>query len=431
LTRTAIVWFLIRKRPIYREGDTITMADELSIGLQELLRKARMEHDPDLLKEGVRVLSQALMEMEVEEHVGAARHERSPGRVGQRNGYRERNWDTRVGTIELKVPRVRDSSYFPSLLEPRRRAERALAAVVQEAYVHGVSTRKVDDLVKALGMGGISKSRVSELCEHLDAEVERFRGRPLEGSYPYVWIDATYVKARQDGRVASVAVVIAVGVNAESGEREVLGLDVGPSEEEAFWSAFVRSLVARGLSGVRLVTSDAHRGLKSAIEKVLQGAAWQRCRVHFMRNALSLVSKAAQQMVGATIRTVFAQPDAESARQQWRRVSDGFRPRFPRLAELMDEAEEDLLAFATFPQEHWQKVWSNNPLERLNKEVKRRTNVVGIFPNEAAVIRLVGAVLSEQHDEWQVAKRYFSAGSLAKLERKEEAMVEQPELMAG
>ncbi len=279
------------------------MADELSIGLQELLRKARMEHDQGLLKEGLRVLSQALMEMEVEEHVGAARHERSPGRVGQRNGYRERNWDTRVGTVELKVPRVRDSSYFPSLLEPRRRAERALAAVVQEAYVHGVSTRKVDDLVKALGMGGISKSRVSELCERLDEEVERFRGRPLEGSYPYVWIDATYVKARQDGRVASVAVVIAVGVNAQSGEREVLGLDVGPSEDEAFWSAFVRSLVARGLSGVRLVTSDAHRGLKSAIEKVLVGAAWQRCRVHFMRNALSLVPKAAQQMVGATIRT--------------------------------------------------------------------------------------------------------------------------------
>ena len=407
------------------------MADELRIGLKELLRKARMEHDPDLLKEGVRVLSQALMEMEVEEHVGASRHERSPGRVGQRNGYRERNWDTRVGTVELKVPRVRDSSYFPSLLEPRRRAERALAAVVQEAYVHGVSTRKVDDLVKALGMGGISKSRASELCEHLDAEVERFRGRPLEGSYPYVWIDATYVKARQDGRVAALAVVIAVGVNGESGEREVLGVDAGPSEDEAFWSAFVRSLVARGLSGVRLVTSDAHRGLKSAIEKVLQGASWQRCRVHFMRNALSLIPKAAQQMVGATIRTVFAQPDARSAREQWRRVADGFRPRFPRLAYLMDEAEEDVLSYAAFPSEHWQKVWSNNPLERLNKEVKRRTNVVGIFPNEAAVIRLVGAVLSEQHDEWQVAKRYFSVRSLARLEKEEEVLVEQPELMAG
>jgi transposase-like protein len=404
------------------------MADELRIGLAELLRKAQMEHDADFLKEGVRVLSQAIMEMEVEEHIGAARHERTEGRSGHRNGYRERTWDTRAGAIELKVPRVRDDSYFPSLLEPRRRAERALSAVVQEAYVHGVSTRKVDELVKALGMGGISKSRVSRLCEDLDEEVERFRTRPLEGAYyPYVWVDATYVKARQDGRVASVAVVIAVGVKGETGEREVLGLDVGPSEDGAFWTAFLRSLVARGLSGVRLVTSDAHRGLKGAIEKVLAGASW---RVHFMRNALSLVTKAAQQMVGATIRTVFAQPDAESAREQWRRVADGFRPRFPKLAELMDGAEEDVLAYAAFPSGHWQKVWSNNPLERLNKEVKRRTNVVGIFPNEAAVVRLVGAVLSEQHDEWQVGKRYFSAGSLAKLERKEE-MAEQPELVAG
>ena len=409
------------------------MADELRIGLKELLRKAaQMEHDADFLKEGVRALSQAIMEMAVEEHIGAARHERTQERSGHRNGYRERTWDTRAGAIELKVPRVRDSSYFPSLLEPRKRAERALSAVVQEAYVHGVSTRKVDELVKALGMGGISKSRVSRLCEELDEEVERFRNRPLdEGAYPYVWIDATYVKARQDGRVASVAVVIAVGVKGETGEREVLGLDVGPSEDGAFWTAFLRSLVARGLSGVRLVTSDAHRGLKGAIEKVLQGASWQRCRVHFMRNALSLVPKAAQQMVGATIRTVFAQPDARSACEQWRRVADGFRPRFPKLAELMDEAEEDVLAYAAFPSEHWQKVWSNNPLERLNKEVKRRTNVVGIFPNEAAVVRLVGAVLSEQHDEWQVGKRYFSAGSLAKLERKEEALFEQPELMAG
>jgi putative transposase len=406
------------------------MADELRIGLTELLCKARIEHDADFLREGVRLLSQALMEMEVEEHVGASRHERSPGRTGQRNGYRERSWETRVGTVELKVPRVRDGGYFPSLLEPRRRAERALAGVVQEAYVHGVSTRKVDELVKALGMTGISKSRVSELCEELDEEVERFRGRPLEGSYPYVWVDATYVKARQDGRVASTAVVIAVGVKAETGEREVLGLDVGPSEDGAFWATFLRSLVARGLSGVRLVTSDSHRGLKSAVEAVLVGASWQRCRVHFMRNALSLVSKAAQQMVGATIRTVFAQPDLRSAREQWRRVSEGFRSRFPRLADLMEEAEEDVLSYATFPQEHWQKVWSNNPLERLNKEVKRRTNVVGIFPNEAAVIRLVGAVLSEQHDEWQVSKRYFSAGSLAKLERREE-VPKQPQLMAG
>jgi putative transposase len=429
LTRTATVWFLseVTKQP---NGEH-AMADELRIGLAELLRKAQMEHDADFLKEGVRALSQAIMEMEVEHHVGAARHERSLGRTGQRNGYRERTWDTRAGAIELKVPRVRDSSYFPSLLEPRRKAERALSAVVQEAYVHGVSTRKVDDLVRALGMTGVSKSRVSELCEELDEEVERFRERPLEGPYPYVWLDATYVKARQDGRVASVAVVIAVGVKAETGEREVLGLDVGPSEDGAFWLTFLRSLVARGLSGVRLVTSDAHRGLKGAVEAVLTGASWQRCRVHFMRNALSVVPKGAQQMVGATIRTVFAQPDALSAHQQWRRVADGFRCRFPKLADLMDEAEEDVLAYAAFPTEHWQKIWSNNPLERLNKEVKRRTNVVGIFPNEAAVIRLVGALLSEQHDEWQVAKRYFSAGSLAKLERRQQAVVEQPELMAG
>ena len=407
------------------------MADELRIGLSGLLRKAQMEGEAEFLKEGVRALSQALMEMEVEEHIGAARHERTPGRKGQRNGYRQRIWDTRVGAVELSVPRVRDSSYFPSLLEPRRRAERALSAVVQEAYVHGVSTRKVDDLVKALGMSGISKSRVSELCEQLDEEVERFRNRPLEGPYPYIWLDATYLKAHQDGRVVSTAVVIAVGVKGDSGEREVLGLDVGPSEDDAFWRSFLRSLVARGLSGgVRVVTSDAHRGLKGTIQAVLQGASWQRCRVHFMRNALSLVPKAAQQMVGATIRTVFAQPDAASARQQWRRVSEGFGGRFPKLSELMEEAEEDVLAYATFPPEHWQKIWSNNPLERLNKEVKRRTEVVGIFPNEAAVIRLVGAVLSEQHEEWQVGKRYFSAGSLAKLEQKE-VIAEQPELMAA
>jgi putative transposase len=407
------------------------MADELRIGLSELLRKAIIDQDADFLKEGVRVLSQALMEMEVEEYVGAARHERSPGRTGQRNGYRERSWDTRVGTVDLKVPRVRDGGYFPSLLEPRRRAERALSAVVQEAYVHGVSTRKVEELVKALGMSGISKSRVSEVCKELDEEVERFRSRPLEGSYPYVWVDATYLKARQDGRVASTAVVIAVGVKAQTGEREVLGFEVGPSEDGAFWTSFLRSLVGRGLSGVRLVTSDAHRGLKGAVEAVLQGASWQRCRVHFMRNALSLVPTTAQQMVGATIRTVFAQPDSESARQQWRRISEGFRSRFPRLTELMEEAEEDVLSYAAFPVEHWQKIWSNNPLERVNKEIKRRTNVVGIFPNEAAVIRLVGSVLSEQHDEWQVSKRYFSVGSLAKVDRREEQIAEQQQLVAS
>lgn len=405
------------------------MTDELRIGLQELLHKAQIEHDADFLRESVRALSQALMEIEVEEHIGASRHERTPGRTGQRNGYRNRSWDTRVGTVELSVPRVRDGSYFPSLLEPRRKAERALSAVVQEAYVHGVSTRKVDELVQALGMSGISKSQVSRICEELDAEVEQFRQRPLTGSYPYVWLDATYLKARQDGQVVSTAVVIAIGLNAESGHREVLGLDVGPSEDGAFWLSFLRSLVARGLSGVRLVTSDAHQGLKGAIEAVLQGAGWQRCRVHFMRNALSLVPKDAQQMVGATIRTVFAQPDTESAHQQWRRVAEGFRGRFAKLAELMDEAEEDVLAYAMFPKEHWQKIWSNNPLERLNKEVKRRTEVVGVFPNEAAAVRLVGAILNEQHDEWQVGKRYFGAGSLAKLDQR--GGEEQAALLVG
>ena len=390
------------------------MTDELSIGLTKLLRKAAMAHDADFLREGVRVFSQALMELEVTQHVGAERHARTPERTGQRNGYRERRWDTRVGTVDLQVPRVRDGSYFPALLEPRRRAERALVAVVQEAYVHGVSTRRVDDLVQALGIVGISKSEVSRLCEALDTEVERFRTRSLVGTYPYVWLDATYVKVRQDGRVVSMAVVIAIGVNAE-GRREVLGVDVGPSEEEAFWQQFLRGLVERGLSGVWLVTSDAHAGLKRAVMTILHGASWQRCRVHFVRNALALVPKSAQQLVAATIRTVFAQPDAVSARAQWRRVADGFRDRFSRLADLMDAAEADVLAYLAFPSAHWRQIWSNNPLERLNKEVKRRTDVVGIFPNDAAVIRLVGMILAEQHDEWQVSRCYFSAESLSRV----------------
>lgn len=388
------------------------MTDELSIGLMKLLRKAQMADDADFLREGVQVFSEALMELEVTAHVGAERHARTPERTGQRNGYRERRWDTRVGTIDLHVPRVRDGSYFPALLDPRRRAERALVAVVQEAYVHGISTRRVEDLVQALGITGISKSEVSRLCESLDAEVERFRTRPLTSTYPYLWLDATYLKVRQNGRVVSMAVVIAIGVNAE-GRREVLGLDVGPSEEEAFWEQFLRGLVERGLTGVQLVISDAHAGLKRAVTAILQGASWQRCRVHFVRNALALVPKSAQQLVAATIRTVFAQPDATSARDQWRRVTDGFRDRFPRLADLMDEAESDVLAYLAFPSAHWRQIWSNNPLERLNKEVKRRSDVVGIFPNEGAVLRLVGAILAEQHDEWQVSRCYFSAESLA------------------
>jgi len=404
------------------------MADELRMALRELLRKAELEQDADFLRDGVRVLSQALLELEVTQHVGAERHERTAERSGQRNGYRERTWDTRVGSIELQVPRVLDGSFYPSLLEPRKRAERALVAVVQEAYIQGVSTRRVDDLVQALGLQGISKSQVSRLCGELDGEVERFRTRKLDGPYPYLWLDATFLKVRQDGRVVSMAVVIAIGVRA-SGEREVLGLDVGPSEDGAFWLQFLRGLVARGLAGVRLVTSDAHQGLKDAIAAVLQGASWQRCRVHFVRNALALVPKAAAQMVAATIRTVFVQPDEATARDQWRRVADGFRTRFGRLAELLDEAETDVLAYLAFPPEHWRQIWSNNPLERLNKEVKRRTDVVGIFPNTGAAIRLVGAVLAEQHDEWQVARRYFSTESLAKLNR--EVPTEPPALLAA
>ena len=395
------------------------MADAVRMALAELLRKAEADPGLDVLREGVRVLAEALMELEVTQHVGAERHVRSPERSGQRNGYRERGWDTRVGTIPLRVPRVRDGSYFPGLLEPRTRAERALVAVVQEAYVEGVSTRRVDDLVKTLGLEGISKSQVSRLCADLDAEVERFRTRPLVGSYPYLWVDATFVKGRVDGRVVSLAVVVAVGVRAD-GVREVLGVDVGPSEDGTFWLAFLRGLVARGLSGVQLVTSDAHEGLRQALGAVLHGASWQRCRVHFLRNALSLVPKAAQPLVAATIRTVFAQPTGEQAREQWRRVADGFRERFPRLAALMDAAEADVLAYLAFPTAHWRQIWSTNPLERLHKELKRRTDVVGIFPNTAAIIRLVGALLAEQHDEWQVGRRYFSAESMALLRQEDE-----------
>ena len=394
------------------------MADDFRMALEDLLRKADLQ-EPDFLRDGVRVLAQELMNLEVSQHLGAERYERSDERRGHRNGSRERPWDTRVGTIELTVPRVRDNSYFPSLLQPRKRAEQALVAVVQEAYVHGVSTRRVDDLVQALGMTGISKSQVSRLCQALDADVERFRTRKLDGPYPYLWLDATFPKVRQDGRVVSMALVIAIGVNAR-GEREVLGLDAGPSEDGAFWLAFLRSLVARGLSGVQLVTSDAHGGLKAAIAAVLHGAGWQRCRVHWLRNAMALVPKSAQQMVGATIRTVFTQPDASSTREQWRRVADGFRDRFERVAQLMDEAEEDVLAYLSFPHAHWRQIWSTNPLERLNRELGRRTDVVGIFPNEAALIRLAGAVLAEQHDEWQVTRRYFSAESMALLEQPKE-----------
>jgi transposase-like protein len=386
------------------------------MALDELLRKAQLSEDVDVLRTSVQALAQALMEAEVTQVLGAGRYERTTERSGERNGHRERRWDTRVGSITLRVPRVRDGNYFPALLEPRRRAERALVAVVQEAYVQGVSTRRVDELVQALGLAGISKRQVSLLCQELDGEVERFRTRPLAGTtYPYVWLDATFVKGRFAGRVIAQAVVIAIGLNAATGQREVLGLEVGPSEDGAFWLGFLRSLVARGLGGVHLVTSDAHEGLKAAVSAVLHGASWQRCRVHFVRNALALVPKSAAQLVAATIRTVFVQPEPAMARDQWRHVAAGFRSRYPKLAALLDQAEGEVLAYLTFPPEHWRQMWSNNPLERLNREVKRRTDVAGIFPNEAAIVRLVGMVLAEQHDEWQGSRRYFSAESLAKL----------------
>ena len=316
--------------------------------------------------------------------------------------------------MELRIPKLRKGSYFPVFLEPRRLAEKALAAVVQEAYVHGVSTRSVDDLIKAMGMTGISKSQVSRLCEEIDERVKAFLSRPIEGDWPYLWIDATYVKARESGRIVSAAVIVAVGVNRD-GRREVLGMDIGPSEAETFWTEFLRKLARRGLRGVKLVISDAHEGIKAAIAKVMH-ASWQRCRVHFMRNVLAHAGRQGRRVVAAFIGTAFVQDDAEAASKQWRQVADQLRPKVPKLAALMDEAEADVLAFMSFPKDHRLKVHSINPLERLNGEIKRRTDVVGIFPNEDAITRLVGALLLEQNDEWAVQRgRYMSLETIAPL----------------
>jgi putative transposase len=369
-----------------------------------------------VLRDGVRVLAQALMETEVSSQIGAAPYERSSSRTAYRNGYRTRTWDTRVGTIELKIPKVSAGTYFPSLLEPRRRAEKALQAVVVEAYVKGVSTRKVDDLVRALGIDGISRSEVSRICKVLDEDVKAFLARPIEGEHPYVWLDATFRKIREGGRVVSTATVVAIGVS-DDGHRSVLGADTGPSEDHGFWLQFLRSLVRRGFRGVKLVISDAHEGLRRAVEKVLEGAVWQRCRVHFMRNLLSVVPKSAQDTVAAIVRTIFAQTDHPSAMAQLREVTSMLRPRFPQAAELLEAAAEDLLAHLHFPREHRRRLHSTNPLERLHKEIKRRTNVVGIFPNRASLVRMVATLLQEQDDEWQVAdRRYFSVGSMAQIQ---------------
>jgi transposase-like protein len=337
--------------------------------------------------------------------------------VTQRNGHRPRLLSTPAGDVELAIPKLREGAFFPSLLERRRRIDRALYAVVMEAYVHGVSTRKVDDLVKALGAAsGISKSEVSRICAALDKELEEFRNRPLDHvAFPYVFADATYVKGRVRGRVVSRAVVVVTGVTA-SGDREVLGIEVGDSEDGAFWTAFLKGLRARGLAGVQLVISDHHLGLKAAIASVFVGAGWQRCRVHFMRNVLAKVPRANQEMVAAAIRTVFAQPDAVHVRSQLDEVTRMLAPQFPQVAAMLADAAEDLLAFSAFPQAHWRKIWSTNPLERLNGEIKRRTNVVGIFPNDAAITRLITAVVVEFHDEWAVAeRRYLSEESMAKV----------------
>ena len=398
---------------------TLTQSD-----VNELLDAIRAGGDIDVIRKGVELVLQALIEAEATEHIGAGRYERTDTRTTQRNGHRDRLLATKAGDVELKIPKLRQGSFFPSILERRRRIDRALFAVVMEAYVHGVSTRKVDDLVAALGAAsGISKSEVSRICAGLDEEMAAFRARRLDHvEFPYLFADATFVKGRVGGQVVSRAVVVVTGVTA-NGEREVLGCAVGDTECEDFWAEFFRSLRARGLRGVRLVISDHHDGLKNAIARCFVGAGWQRCRVHFMRNVLAKVPKADAEMVAAAIRTIFAQPSAGAVAAQFDRIVATLEPQFPVVAAMLVDARDDLVQFAGFPIEHWRKIWSTNPLERLHREIKRRTDVVGVFPNDAAIDRLVTAVIVEQHDEWAVSeRRYLSETSMARLRQNPPAL---------
>jgi putative transposase len=402
-----------------------------TMDILDVVRKRLGDDSTDFLKEALATLLHGLMDAEVNAQAGASYGERSLERVSQRNGYRDRRWDTRAGTLELAIPRLRTGSYFPAFLEPRRRSEQALLAVIQQAYVEGVSTRRVDDLVRALGCDGISRSEVSRICGELDGVVEAFRTRPLDaGPYPYLWLDALTQKVREEGRVVNIAVVVATAVNGE-GKREILGIEAGTAEDGAFWLSFLRSLVARGLSGVQLVTSDAHGGLKAAIAAVFGGASWQRCRTHFMTNLLSKVPKSAQPLVATLVRSIYQQTDATEVWARHGQVVEQLDGRFPDAATMLADAGPEILAFTAFPQPHWRQIWSNNPQERLNKEIRRRTDVVGIFPNRNAVMRLVGAVLAEQNDEWLIARRYLSDESMKPLLRElvspqpQEAAIEQ------
>ena len=356
---------------------------------------------------------QLLMETDVDGLIGAGRHERTAERATYRNGYRDRTLDTRLGSLQLRIPKLRQGSYFPPFLEARKTSEKALVAVIQEAWIGGVSTRRVDDLVQAMGLSGISKSTVSKLCKDIDERVNAFLERSLTGDWPYLWLDATYLKQREGGQIRSVAVIIAVAVNTE-GKREIVGLHIGPSEAEIFWSTFLKSLVRRGLRGTKLVISDAHEGLKAAIRRVL-GSTWQRCRVHWMRNAQAYVPKGQQNMVSAALRQSFTQLDHQNASQTMRHVADQLRDKWPKLGAFIDESEADVLAYMNFPAQHRVKIHSTNPIERLNKEVKRRADVVGIFPNEGSIIRLIGAVLLEANDEWQLQHRYMQTEAMSEL----------------